>query len=132
MGQMAAKQGDRVTATDIHIVVVPVAGAPVPTPLPHPFSGTIGGALSRDVRIQGKSAAMVDSTADNNPVHIPTPPGISFQSPPSNRATIKAGSQTVRINGKAAARNGDPANTCNDPAELPVGTVVASGTVRIG
>jgi len=38
----------------------------------------------------------------------------------------------VRINGKPAARSGDTALTCNDPADLPVGTVVAAGTVRIG
>jgi hypothetical protein len=27
---------------------------------------------------------------------------------------------------------GDPAMTCNDPADLPGGTVIASGTVLIG
>jgi uncharacterized Zn-binding protein involved in type VI secretion len=31
-----------------------------------------------------------------------------------------------------AARNGDMAITCNDPADLPVGQVVAVGTVFIG
>ncbi len=36
------------------------------------------------------------------------------------------------INGKQAARNGDTANTCNDPADMPVGTVIAVGTVLIG
>jgi uncharacterized Zn-binding protein involved in type VI secretion len=132
MGQLAAKQGDKITATDIHIVMVPAAGVPVPTPLPHPFNGTIAGKLSSNVRIQGKPAATAGSTADNSPAHIPTPPGTAFQSPPSNRATIKSGSQRVRINGKAAARNNDPAQTCNDPTDLPVGTVVATGTVRIG
>jgi uncharacterized Zn-binding protein involved in type VI secretion len=38
----------------------------------------------------------------------------------------------VKINGKAAARMGDMAETCNDPSDLPVGTVIASGTVMIG
>jgi uncharacterized Zn-binding protein involved in type VI secretion len=38
----------------------------------------------------------------------------------------------VNINGKPAARNGDTAMTCNDPADLPAGTVVAVGTVAIG
>ena len=33
--------------------------------------------------------------------------------------------------GKAAARCGDVANTCNDPSELPVGTVIATGMVLI-
>jgi uncharacterized Zn-binding protein involved in type VI secretion len=36
------------------------------------------------------------------------------------------------INNKPAARNGDTALTCNDPADLPIGTVVAVGTVMIG
>jgi hypothetical protein len=31
-----------------------------------------------------------------------------------------------------AARNGDTVMTCNDPAPLPVGTVIATGTVMIG
>jgi uncharacterized Zn-binding protein involved in type VI secretion len=38
----------------------------------------------------------------------------------------------VFINGKPAARNGDTALTCNDPADLPAGTVVAAGSVNIG
>jgi uncharacterized Zn-binding protein involved in type VI secretion len=42
------------------------------------------------------------------------------------------GSATVMINGKPAARAGDTAMTCNDPSPLPVGTVVATGTVMIG
>jgi|SRR6185503_9828342 len=132
MGQPAAKQGDKVVAVDTHIVMVPSGPGTVPTPLPHPFSGIINGALSSTVNIMGMPAATVDSTADNTPTHIPTPPGVSFQKPPSNKATIKIGSQTVKIDGKAAARNGDTAETCNDPADLPVGTVVAVGTVLIG
>jgi uncharacterized Zn-binding protein involved in type VI secretion len=133
MGQPAAKQGDLVTATDIHIVMVPAAPAPpVPTPLPHPFSGPLNGGLSGDVKIMRKAAATVGSTADNAPPHLPTPPGVAFQKPPSNRATIKAGSTTVKINGRAAARTGDVAETCNDPVDAPVGQVVAEGTVIIG
>ncbi|NJP12200.1 MAG: hypothetical protein HC866_24330 [Leptolyngbyaceae cyanobacterium RU_5_1] len=132
MSQPAAKQGDRVTATDIHIVMVPSPGGPVPTPLPHPFMGIIGGNLSSNVKIMGKAAATVGSTAGNTPVHIPAAPGTSFQKPPANKATIKLGSLTVKINGKQAARNGDIAETCNDPADVPVGQVIAVGTVKIG
>ena len=132
MGQPAAKQGDQITATDTHIVMVPSAGGPVPTPLPHPFAGIINGGLSSNVNIMGMPAATVDSSADNTPPHVPTPPGTSFQAPPSNKATIKIGSPTVKINGKMAARNGDTAETCDDPSNLPVGTVVAVGTVLIG
>ena len=133
MGQPAAKQGDQITATDVHIVLVPAPPAPpVPTPLPHPFTGIINGGLSGDVKIMGMPAATVDSTAQNTPAHIPTPPGTSFQKPPANKATVKMGSTTVCINGKMAARNGDMAMTCNDPADLPAGTVMAAGTVFIG
>lgn len=132
MGQPAAKQGDQITATDTHIVMVPSSSGPTPTPLPHPFIGIINGGLSNDVKIMGMPAATVDSTADNTPPHIPTPPGTAFQSPPANKAMIKMGSATVKINGKAAARNGDMANTCNDPADRPAGTVIAAGTVTIG
>jgi uncharacterized Zn-binding protein involved in type VI secretion len=129
----AAKKGDQIMAVDTHIVMVPTPpGGPVPTPLPHPFAGIISGGVSSDVNIMGMPAATVDSTADNTPPHIPTPPGTAFQSPPSNKATIKLGSPTVKINGKMAARNGDMAMTCNDPADLPAGTVIAVGTVMIG
>lgn len=132
MGQPAAKKGDQVTATDTHIVMVPSSGGPVPTPLPHPFTGIINGALSSNVKIMGMPAATRNSTARNTPPHVPTAPGTSFQKPPANQATIIIGSATVKINGKNAARNGDTARTCNDPADAPVGTVVAAGTVFIG
>lgn len=130
MGQPAAKQGDQVVATDTHIVMIPSPGGPVPTPLPHPFTGKLDGNLSPDVKIEGKPAAVQGSTATNTPGHVPQ--GGPFQKPPSNKATIKLGSQTVKINGKPAARNGDKADTCNDPADLPAGTVIAAGTVMIG
>ena len=130
MGQPAAKEGDQVMATDTHIVMIPSPGGPVPTPIPHPFTGMIDGELSSDVNIMGKPAATVDSTATNTPSHIPQ--GGPFQSPPSNKGTIKMGSATVKINGKDAARNGDMAETCNDPSDLPVGQVIAAGTVMIG
>jgi len=131
MGQPAAKQGDKITATDTHIVIVP-GPTPTPTPLPHPFMGIIQGNLSSNVKIMGQAAATIDSTADNTPPHLPTPPGTSFQQPPTNKATIKQGSSTVKINGKSAARNGDMAETCNDPAPQPIGKVIAVGTVFIG
>lgn len=130
MGAPAAKQGDAVTGVDFHIVVMP-SPAP-PAPLPHPFSGTLNGGLSRDVTIMGLAAATVDSTADNVPAHIPTPPGTAFTRPPANRGTVAMGSTTVTVNGKALARAGDPVRTCNDPADLPVGTIVAAGTVLVG
>ncbi|KAA0240151.1 MAG: PAAR domain-containing protein [Dehalococcoidia bacterium] len=130
MGQPAAKQGDLITATDTHIFLIPSPGGPVPTPLPSPFSGQLTMDLSPDVRIMGLPAATVGSIGINMPPHLPQ--GGPFQRPPTNQGRIITGSATVRINGKPAARNGDTAMTCNDPADLPVGTVVAAGTVLIG
>jgi uncharacterized Zn-binding protein involved in type VI secretion len=131
MGAPAAKQGDQVAGVDIHIVMVP-AVAPIPTPLPHPFTGVLDGALASSVKIMGAAAATQDSTASNTPAHIPTPPGVSFQAPPANKARVLLGSLSVRFAGKPAARAGDTAMTCNDPADLPAGTVVAAGTVLVG
>lgn len=130
MGQPAAKQGDQIVGVDTHIIMIPSPGGPVPTPLPHPFSGILDGSLSTDVKIMGMAAATLNSTATNTPPHIPQ--GGPFQAPPSNRGQIIMGSATVLINGKGAARNGDTANTCNDPADMPVGSVIAVGTVLIG
>ena len=128
MGQPAAKQGDQVLATDTHLIQPP--GPTSPVPVPHPFTGILDGALSSDVKIEKRAAATLNSTATNTPPHIPI--GGSFVNPPKNRATVIQGSATVFINKKPAARNGDKALTCNDPVDLPVGTVVAAGTVNIG
>jgi uncharacterized Zn-binding protein involved in type VI secretion len=128
MGKPAAKQNDKVTATDTHIVLAP-AGSKSPVSLP--FQGILNGGLSSDVKIMGMPAATAGSTAQNQPPHVAPPPS-TFDKPPSNKGTIKAGSATVKINGKAAARDGDVAETCNDPADLPAGKVVATGTVSIG
>lgn len=132
MGQPAAKQGDQVTAIDMHIVMVPSPGGPVPTPLPHPFMGMLDGNLSPNVKIMGMPAATVGSTATNTPPHIPTPPGTTFQVPPTNQGTIIRGSATVMINNKPAARAGDTAQTCAEPAPNMAAQVVAAGTVMIG
>lgn len=131
MGQPAAKQGDQIQATDIHIIMIPAPpGPPVPTPLPHPFMGIINTGTSTDVFIEGRPAATVNSVAINTPPHIPQ--GGPFQKPPSNQGKIMMGSTTVLINGKMAARNGDTAMTCNDPVDAPVGKVIAMSTVLIG
>ncbi len=132
MGQPAAKQGDQVVAVDSHIVLVPSAGGPVPTPLPHPFSGRLDGGLSSNVKIMGRPAATVGSTASNQPPHFPTSPGTAFQVPPTNQATILRGSSTVMINHKPAARAGDQTQTCADPVPNPGATLIATGTVLIG
>lgn len=131
MGKPAAKKGDQITGTCTHTLMVPAPpGSPVPTPTPGmPFAGIIDNGLSSNVKIMGQPAATVDSMASNTPPHV-APPTSPFQSPPGNKATIKMGSGTVKINGKAAARAGDTAETC-DEVKSP-GTVVAVSTVNIG
>lgn len=128
MGMPAAKKGDIVTAIDMHMIQPPPPAPP--TLVPHPFTGIIDGNLSNNVKIMGRPAATKDSTVSNKPPHVPI--GGTFVKPPTNSGTIVNGSSTVFINGKPAARNGDTVITCNDPADLPVGTVVANGTVLIG
>lgn len=115
-------------AVDMHMIQPP--GPVTPVIVPHPFTGMIDGSLSADVNIMGRPAATMSSTATNTPPHLPI--GGSFIKPPANRGSIIAGSAKVLINGKPAARTGDAATTCNDPVDLPVGTVVALGTVFIG
>src|SRR5262245_8419373 len=99
MGMPAAKQGDQILATDLHLIQPPPVAPPVLTP--HPFTGILDGGLSADVKIMGLAAAMVNSTATNSPPHLPI--GGTFVKPPANRATIILGSPTVFINGKPAA-----------------------------
>lgn len=130
MGQPAARQNDPVQATDIHIIMVPSPGGPVPTPTPHPFSGQLLEGLSTDVLIDGLAAATQGSVAHNIPPHIPQ--GGSFQVPPTNRGTVQMGSPTVLVNGKAAARANDQVLTCFDVPGAPGLIVSGSPTVMIG
>jgi uncharacterized Zn-binding protein involved in type VI secretion len=132
-GQPAARKDDPVAGVDIHIVLVPSPSGTTPTPLPHKFSGKLTEQLSDDVHIDGRKAATVGSVAPNDPKHTPTPPGTSFQRPPSNRGTVSAGSGSVLINGRKAARAGDAVRTCNDPVDSDTATITAgSDKVLIG
>jgi uncharacterized Zn-binding protein involved in type VI secretion len=129
MGQPAAKQGDRIEGEDFHRVRFPNG---VVQTLPLRFRGIIDNALSPNVTIMGAPAATVGSVGTNTPEHkTALAPDQDFVIKPSNQGKISKGSGTVRINGNAAARNGDVADTCHDaPGAAPV--VVASGSVLIG
>jgi uncharacterized Zn-binding protein involved in type VI secretion len=137
MGRGAAKAGDRiVNQADIHIVMVPSPGGPVPTPQPFPFSGLLATSLSANVRINKKPAATVGSMAQNLPPHIPS--SGPFQNPPTNLGRVVMGSASVRINRKAAAREQDFCETCHDvppagpQAPLPMVQVTGLSNVRFG
>jgi uncharacterized Zn-binding protein involved in type VI secretion len=134
MGKLAAKMGDRITAVDMHIVLVPNGFGTTPTPLPHLYNGAIVQSVSPNVLINSRPAATVGSISQQLPPHLPTPPGVQFQVPPTNLGQVIAGSSSVFINAKPAARAGDTCLTCNDPAPLPVGvvTIAISTTVTIG
>lgn len=112
---------------DIHVVVVSSPGGPVPTPIPHPFSGIIQENVSATVFIDNRGVALVGSVANNTPPHVPA--GGPFQTHPSNRGTISEGSATVFVDDKSVARDGDPATCCNDPSDKDSGHVVAAGEV---
>jgi uncharacterized Zn-binding protein involved in type VI secretion len=130
MAQPAAKLGDQVVGTDVHIVMVPSAGGPVPTPRSMPFTGRIMSGCSADVLIEGKPAAIHGSVAINQPPHVPA--GGTFAHPPDNRGTLIAVDPMVLVNNKPLARAGDKALTCNDPAPAPTAAVIATGQVLLG
>lgn len=119
----AAKRGDHVVAVDTHLC----DGAPTPVP----FDGMLDTDLSPNVRAEHRHVALIGSVASNTPAHV-APAGKTFDVPPTNRGVVVAGSGTVFANRRALARNGDAAKTCNDPEDLPVGRIVASGTVVVG
>lgn len=130
MGQPAAKLGDQVLGTDVHIILIPSAGGPVPTPTPLPFSGKITTGCSKDVLIEGKPAAIHGSVAMNAPPHVPT--GGTFAHPPDNRGTVIATSLTVLVHGKPLARTGDKVLSCNDPVPAPTCSILTAGLVLVG
>ncbi|MET0662495.1 MAG: PAAR domain-containing protein [Ilumatobacteraceae bacterium] len=133
MGLPAATANSQVVGVDIHIVMVPTPGGPVPAPLPHVFSGTIQSGVVMTVKVGGQPVATLDSVAANNPPHIASPPGVMFQKPPANQGKVVMASSTVTAGGKGIARVGDQVSTCNDPADVPVSTIIGpAGTVMIG
>lgn len=129
-GKPAAKMGDRIVGTDTHILLVSSPGGPVPTPTPLPFAGTLDGSLANDIVCEGQPLATEGSTATNQPAHVPT--AGPFQTPPANRATVQTASTTVFAAGKGVARASDIAKTCNDPADAPNGSIIATSTVFVG
>ncbi|NQY29900.1 MAG: hypothetical protein HRT69_10550 [Flavobacteriaceae bacterium] len=131
MGMPAAKKGDKIVSpADIHLVEISSPAGPIVIPLPHPFKAELTLGLSKNVNIMGKPAATKGSGGINSPKHVAM--GDKFAKNPTNKGTVFLGSFTVKINGKQAARSGDMALTCNDPTDLPIGKVIASGTVYIG
>lgn len=130
MSLPAAKLGDKVLGQDVHIVLVPSSGGPVPTPMTLPFAGILVRGCVATVLIENKPAAVVGSVAQNLPPHVP--PSGTFAKPPTNQGTVVKGSTTVLIGGKPAARTTDPVLTCADPMPTPNSKLLATGQVLIG
>src|SRR3546814_19651695 len=108
-GMPAAKEGDTVFAIDMHLIQPP--GPTSPVVVPHPFTGTLDGELSSDVKIEGMAAATKGSTATNSPSHVPL--GGSFVNPPQNPAKVTVGSAPGKIKRRPAARLGAVAGAPN-------------------
>jgi uncharacterized Zn-binding protein involved in type VI secretion len=100
----AAKQNDQIVGLDVHIIMIPSPAGPIPTPLPHPFVGMINGETESTVKIMGQPAAVVGSTAQAQPPHIPQ--GGPFQKPPANKSKIMMGSPNVLIGGGGGSGSG--------------------------
>ena len=124
MSRPAARQGDSVTGTDIHVLLVPSPSGAVPTPTPLPFSGAITGGCVSSVLVNGLPVAVQGSSATNTPPHI-CPPPASFSRPPTNSGTVLVGAPTVLAGGRPVARLGDQVLTCNDPVDAPTCTISA-------
>lgn len=129
MGQPAAVAGDKITATcSTHQIPNPATGAPQPAP-PMPFSAPLIQNLATTVVIAGKPAAVAGSAGMNTPPHVGLHPADPFMVPPQQRGAVVAGSATVLIEGKPAARTGDSCTVCfGAPGQL-TGTAT---TVIIG
>lgn len=129
MAQPAARQNDPVTGTDIHIVMVPAPSGAVPTPIPHPYVGTLSANTSPNVMVNGQPAATKDSMSKLASPHIPLGGG-PFQRPPTGLGTVTTGSMTVQVNGRPMARTGDPVKTCNDPVDQ-VTSAITGGSPNV-
>jgi uncharacterized Zn-binding protein involved in type VI secretion len=113
----AAKFFDVVIGVDVHLVMVPTPAGPVPTPLPHPFTGYVwdlaGACMSKltgggSVFVNGIRAANTGTAVKALVKHFPTPPGVAFSPSdvPGNEGSIVMGSKTVSFCGSSAARMG--------------------------
>jgi len=129
MGQPAAVMGDKVTATcAAHQIPNPASGVPQPAP-PMPFSAPLIQNLAPTVQIAGKPAAVVGSSGLNMPPHVGLHASDPFMAPPTQMATVTAGSTSVLIEGKPAAKTGSACTVCAGAPGQLAGTAT---TVLIG
>jgi RHS repeat-associated protein len=131
MGKPGAKKMDQivsVTPGDVHIIMIPSPGGPVPTPIPHPCASMIKDKVATKVKVMGQPGAVKGSKSKHTPPHIPMGPG-PFQKPPKNEGEIITGSSSVFYEGKEAAMLGDTGQMCSDPSDTPVGKVIGTAAM---
>ncbi len=109
---IASTWTDLVLGVDIHIMLVPTPAGPVPTPLPHPFTGIVldpaalamaaatGGGM---VLINGLPATNCGTEVMNLPPHLPVP-GPFAKGKPDNDALLIFGALNVEIAGSLGVR----------------------------
>lgn len=129
MGQPAAVQGDRITATcTIHQIPNPASGAPQPSP-PMPFSAPLLRGLAAKVQFGGKPAAVVGSGGYNTPPHVGLHPSDPSMVPTLQSGTVVGGSASVLIEGRPAAKTGSACTVCTG---LPGQLVGSAASVLVG
>ena len=131
MPQPVVKKGDHITRHR-HAPRHPGDAARPPVPTPLPYDGVLQQDLCTTVFSQQKAVAVVGSTSVMSPGHIVAPN--SFANPP-----IEPGARVHRFRRPRvpqSTRRSPATPTWRRPAtiqvDLPVGQVVASGTVYSG
>ncbi|MEQ8768311.1 MAG: DUF6531 domain-containing protein [Planctomycetota bacterium] len=130
MTKPAAKKSDQivsVTPGDVHIIMIPSPGGPVPTPIPHPCASMIKDKVAKKVKVMGQPGATKGSKSKHTPPHIPQ--GGPFQKPPGNKGEVMTGSSSVKYQGKDATMLGETGKMCSDPSDTPVGKVIGTAAM---
>lgn len=113
-----AKMMDPVMGVDIHIILIPTPGGPVPTPIPHPFIGMVFDPMEyvpfigATVLTNSVPRAQAGSECKNIPPHIPM--GGPFAKPPGNEGEVFMGSSTVLAEDEPLSFMAMPVISCTD------------------
>jgi len=114
----AVKHFDPVLGVDVHIVLVPSPAGPVPTPVPHPFTGILFDPLdyvppfAATVLVNGLPRAQAGSGVVALPAHVPMLG--PFLTPPGNEGELFMGSSTVLVEDEPMGYGALPVLTCQD------------------
>lgn len=122
MGEPAAVMGDQVIGTCmIHLIPNPTSGVPQPG-TPFPFSAPLVQSVAASVLIGGKPAVVMGSTGYNTPPHVGLHPADPFVVPTTQIGSVVAGSATVLLENRPAAKTGSACVMCGGAPGQLVGT----------